>query len=117
VPQPTPRYFRHDGKSAAAEHLAFMDAAPEHATRLLAAMCELQNGGAPASIPAADDKATRVRGLYCRKLKGWALFYTADMPPRPFRIIVLHVARLAGAAFESLEAEAANRLHRLPIGD
>ncbi len=117
MPLSVPWFFKQDGKNAVAEHGAFLDAAPELAARTLAALCELQGFGSSASIPAADGKATRVRGLFCRKMKGWCLFYTADMPPKPFRVIVLHVARLNGGTFDALEAEAADRLRRLLIGD
>jgi hypothetical protein len=84
---------------------------------MLAELCALQNFGLPAAIPPADDKATSVRGLYCRKLKGWAAFYMIDPPPEPLRIHVLHVAPLVAGTFDALEAEAASRLRRHQIGD
>lgn len=117
MPQPVPRFFKRDGENAVSEHFAFLEAAPELAAGTFASLCALQNSGTHASIPAADAKATRVRGLYCRKLKDWAVFYAADIAPKPFRIIVLHVARMTSGTFDFLEVEAAARLRRLLIGD
>jgi hypothetical protein len=95
-----------------AEFSRFIDAVGEPAAHLLAELAEYHNGlRAYAEIPLADDAETCVRGLCCRKLNGWAVFYAAEQ--KPVRITVVYAASLNPASFDDLEAEAASRLARL----
>ena len=110
MPALPPKFVRGKGVDAVAEFKAFVVAVEKPAAHLLAELIDIQNSGAPSGIPTADGAATSVRGLYCRKLNGWAVFYTFE--PKPFRIMVIYVARLSPSPFSTLEGEAADRMRR-----
>ena len=106
---PPPKFW----DDAVAEFLNFIRHVPLHAIGLLAELSEIQNHSKKSGIPKADRDATNVRNLYCRKLRGWILFYTATTSEQDFHITVLHVALTPRGSFDRLEAEAADRLRHL----
>jgi hypothetical protein len=101
------------GVNAVAEFRKFAAAIEEPAAHVLAELAEIHNLGTEADIPASDGASTKVRGLYCRQIMGWAVFYAAVSKPNPFRIVVLHVAHMNPHPFAALESEAESRLRRL----
>jgi hypothetical protein len=96
---------------AVSEYRKFVDAVGEPAAHLLAELAEIHNYGSLSDIPAEDSAKTSARGLYCRCIGNWAVFYTADS--NPFGITVLHAGSLNPRPFLELESEAVNRLARL----
>lgn len=102
------------GADAVAEFKKFALALPESAMHLLSKLAMLHNHGAPYNILYADDyendkAATDVRGLCCRLIKDWAVFYAVS---RHWEVTVVHVGHINPHSFSSLESEAANRLRR-----
>ncbi len=106
-----PGFAKGPGCDAVAEFKTFVGAMPEVAPHLLADLAYLQGEGAYEDIPGADRDATKITDLFCRRCGDWALFYTARR--RFFLVTVLLVASGAEKRFESLEAEAAQRLAQL----
>jgi hypothetical protein len=98
------------GPDAVAEFSRFATAVGEAASHLLAELAEIHNYGTLSDIPAGDEAATNVRGLYCRRVEGWVIFYSVS---KPCRITVIQAANLNPHSFSALESEAENRLRRL----
>lgn len=106
-----PDFVRESGEAdAVAEFTKFATAVGEPASHLLAELAVIHNYGTLSDIPTADEAATNVQGLYCRRLMDWAVFYAVS---NPCRITVVHVGHLNPDPFRALESEAANRLRRL----
>lgn len=109
-PQPPDFVREKGGADAVAEFRKFATAIGEPAAHVLAELALLHNHGTQSDIPAEDNAATTVRGLYCRKIDNWAIFYTAS---QPWKITVLHIGHVNPHSFNSLESEATRRLRRL----
>jgi hypothetical protein len=107
----TPDFVREPGGAdAVAEFSRFAAVVGGPAAHLLAEFAELHNHGVRTDIPAADEKATKVRGLCCRIIEKWAIFYSVI---EPCRITVVHVGHMNPHPFASLESEAETRLRHL----
>jgi hypothetical protein len=106
-----PDFAKGEGCDALEEFKAFIGAMPEEAPHLLAELAYWLGEGSYEDIPKADRDATKITGLFCRKCGDWAVFYTAER--KFFDITVVLAAPLGAKQFESLEAEAALRLHQL----
>jgi hypothetical protein len=109
-----PPYFAQgEDIDAVAEFGKFLDAVGEPASHLLAELADIQKNGTLSDIPSADDAATKVRGLHCRRVEGWAIFYAVKPAGRRCEITIVHVGSLNPHAFGALESEAATRLKNL----
>ena len=108
-----PHFVQGEGIDAVAEYRRFLDDVGEAASHLLAELADLQHRGRLEDIPEADDLATAVRGLYCRRVAGWAVFYAAQWAWNRCRIRVVLVAPLNPHPFGALESEAEARLRDL----
>lgn len=98
------------GDDAVMEYAKFVDAVRVPAAHLLAELADFHNFGKSLTEIPQEDASTSVRGLYCRQLFNWAVFYEASPP---CRITVLHVAHLGAVSFEAAECEALERHSRL----
>jgi len=105
-----PQFYPPDnGIDVVAEFRAFIDQTERAGAEVLAELGEMQLHG---DISEADDTATTVTDLFCRRRGVWHVFYTAAKRI-PFNLIILHVCKIAGPTdFASCEAEAARRLRR-----
>jgi hypothetical protein len=117
-----PPYFARGGDiDAVAEFTAFVTAVGDEAAFLLAELAVLHNHFYRGDIADQDRYATRARGLYCRQVADWAVFYTVRA--RIFGVTVVHVGNLKPHRtsaldpdlFSALESEAATRLNRLGL--
>jgi hypothetical protein len=107
-----PEFVREKGGTdAVSEFRLFSETVGEASAHLLAELAEIHNFGTEDDIPEEDHRATKVRGLCCRKLRDWAVFYTTSL--KPFGIIVVHVASMNPRPFDELENEAERRLRRM----
>lgn len=110
----SPPYFAKGATvNAVAEFRAFVDAVGLPAVELLAELTSLHNSGDISDIPTKDKNATHVRGLYCRHIEGWAIFYATET--KRCRITVMHAATLNPHSFSALENEATHRLRILQL--
>jgi hypothetical protein len=110
----SPPYFARGGSvNAVAEFRAFVDAVGLPAVELLAELTSLHNSGDISDIPTSDKNATNVRGLCCRHVGGWAIFYATET--MLCRITIIHAASLNPHSFTAVESEAANRLRILQL--
>lgn len=108
-----PYFAKWETVNAAAEYTRFANAVGDPAVHLLAWLAHVHNKGKLSDIPNADGASTRVRGLYCRRVEGWAIFYTAELEEGNCRIKVVHVGSLNPHSFDALESEAEGRLRHL----
>ena len=106
-----PDFIQGEGCDAFEEFKTFLDAMPEVAPHFLAELAYWLGQGSYEDIPKADRDATRVSDLFCRKCGDWVVFYTAAR--KFFHITVVLVAPHGVDRFETLEAEAAQRLRKL----
>jgi hypothetical protein len=93
-----PYFAKGDGVNAAAEFTEFARAVGDPAAHLLAELVRIHNRGNLSNIPTADKAATKVRGLNCRRVENWAVFYAADSDGNHCRITVVHVGNLTHSA-------------------
>jgi hypothetical protein len=107
VALPPPDFVRGSKVDAVREFRRFVEVIEEPAAHLLAELSEIHNG--LREIPIEDGKDISVRGLYCRKLNHWVVFYAAV----DGGITIVYVASSNPTPFSTLESEAANRLTRL----
>jgi len=109
-----PFFIQGDGVNALAEYWAFIDAVGAPASHLLAEFVDIQKHGEITEFTAADYEATRVVGLYCRRLEGWAIFYIVrygSVPGQPRCLIgIVRVGSLNPHSFDAMESEAETRL-------
>jgi hypothetical protein len=105
-----PFFFQGERGDAVAEYREFLDAVEDAALHLLAEFTNFQAHGTLADIRREDDAATKVRGLYCRHVEGWVVFYTAAQAGVGCQIEIILVGSLNPHSFEALENEAEARL-------
>ncbi len=96
-----PYFFRESGSTdVVAEFRRFFEAVGDQAARVLAELAEMRNFGPSLSVIKRDSAATRVTGLYCRKVGAWSVFYVLSVEDG---VTVLYVACHNPHSFEALE--------------
>jgi hypothetical protein len=108
-----PSFVKGEAINAVAEYKQFAETVGDPAAHLLAELVHMHNEGSASDVPPADKNSTKVRGLNCRSIEGWVIFYTAQSVENRFQVTILHVGNLALNSFGSLESEAEKRQRTL----
>ena len=107
MPLQPPGFVQSGSDDSLAEYKAFVAASRNGASHLLAELTRLQTFRNPGEAQDADDKATSMGGLYCRKCDGWAVFYAIRR--MPFQVTIVLAGDMAVESFAGLESRAAKR--------